>query len=898
VTELPTGTVTFLFTDLEGSTRLWEQLPDAMRGALARHDEILRDAVEKRGGVVVKTTGDGLHAAFATAQDAIAAAVEAQRSLGEEPWELPDPLRVRMGVHTGEADLREGDYYGTTVNRAARVSAVAHGGQIVVSHATEELVRDHLPGEVALEDLGEHHLRDLARPERVFEVRASGLAAGFPPLRSLSSVRTNLPLSTTDLLGREEEVRALAALVADERLLTLAGPGGIGKTRLAMEVAAAVGGSFVDGVWFVDLAPVVEDDDVAGAVAAAMGAGGTVASEPALLGYLEQRRLLLVLDNCEHVIDGAASVLARLLVGAPDVHTIATSRELIDVQGEVVQWVAPLAVPEGSASADVAAAPAVQLFVARARAVRPDFAVDEANADDVAEICRRLDGVPLALELAAARVVSMSPHDIQERLGERFRLLAGGRRRQDRHRTLQAAVGWSYDLLDPDDQRVFRHLSVFGGSFDLVTAAAVVGGDEFEVADAVAGLAKRSLVGYDGGTGRYRLLETLRQFGADRLVEAGESESAQARLAAYFTEFAAAEGRRFDGNSKAMREHVQAEVDNLRAVAEWLAASGRSGDLVVMTRDLWQYLVQEVPAVGQAWIDPVVDRDELEDPQLRYDALWLSGALAIVVGDVDRALAMVERWGAMIESDPILTSPWQYHPEMLVAAHLGDRERLRPLCAEMRELAVQRDDRTATHFADCMAMLAMDGDDPDFEPHLAGLLDAAQASGNPFWLAATVSCASGPLMGLDALDDRERMLELLESHPGWEDAGQFYAVIIANVHARALTSRSAQDAARVALSGVRLGDQVGTELNLIFAMEALVLALAMMGLGPPAARLRGELLHGALRTVRPQPRLYALVDELLAEQGIGPAEPGPPLSRRELLDLLDEIEAALEKGPA
>jgi len=898
MTEMPTGTVTFLFTDLEGSTRLWEQLPDAMRGAMARHDEILREAVEKRGGAVVKTTGDGLHAAFATAQDAIAAAVDAQRALGDEPWELPDPLRVRMGVHTGEADLREGDYFGTAVNRAARVSATAHGGQVLVSHATEELVRDHLTADVSLADLGEQRLRDLARPERVFELRASGLRTGFPPLRTGSAVPTNLPLMATALIGRDEDVEELVASVTEHRLVTLAGPGGIGKTRLAMEVAAAVGGGFADGVWFVDLAPVVADDDVVAAVAATMGASGVAGTEAALLGYLAQRRLVLLLDNCEHVIDGAAALAEALLAGAPEVCTVATSRELLDVAGEAVHWVTPLGVPEGGTALD--GSPAVELFVERARGVRPDFALSLDNAEDVAEICRRLDGVPLAIELAAARVVSMAPHDIRERLGERFRLLAGGRRRQDRHRTLQATVGWSYYLLEPEEQRVFRALSVFGGSFDLAAAAEVVGGDEFEVADIVAGLARRSLVGHHGATGRYRLLETLRQYGADRLVEAGESGPAQERFTEHMLQLAEAEGKRLEGAALlAAKARLWAELDNFRAAAEWLAERGRPEALVVLCRSLWRYLTLEAPSIGRAWIDPVVDRDELDDPQLRYDARWLAGALAIVEGDVDRALTMIESGRAIASGDDdVDESPWSLHPEMLMASTTYDRPGLRSLCARASALALARGDAAALNFAASMEMNAMTADTPEFDQRVVAQLAEAEASGNSLWMAQTLACASGALIGDDFVDAQlERVVELIESHPTWQDAGRLFDVVVPISYVLGLTSRSPGEAVRWGLVGVRAADEIGADMLQVNCLEGLLLATALTGQAEAAARLRNELLHGTRRPTHLRPALYADVDRLLAEQGIGPAEPGPPLSRRELLDLLDEIEGALEEGP-
>ncbi len=377
-----------------------------------------------------------------------------------------------MGVHTGEADLREGDYFGTAVNRAARVSAAAHGGQIVVSHVTEELVRDQLPDDVHLEDLGEHHLRDLARPERVFQVGGPGLAREFPPLRTSARVPTNLPTPPTELIGRDVEVEAVAGELSGHRLVTITGVGGMGKTRLAVEVAASLAAEHPDGVWFVDLAPALDGGDVVRAVAAAMGATGAASSADALLGHLAERRTLLVLDNCEHVIDAVAQLAEAMLARAPEVRMLATSREPLDVAGESVKHLRPLALPDATEQgpSDAAHFAAVRLFEERARSGRSDFVVDEDNVEDVVEICRRLDGVPLAIELAAARVGAMSTGDIRSRLGERFRLLAGSRRGHERHRTLLAAVEWSHDLLDAEEQRVFRSLSVFAGSFGLADA--------------------------------------------------------------------------------------------------------------------------------------------------------------------------------------------------------------------------------------------------------------------------------------------------------------------------------------------------------------------------------------------------------------------------------------------
>ena len=545
--------------------------------------------------------------------------------------------------------------------------------------------------------------------------------------------------------------------------------------------------------------------------------------------------------------------------------------------------------------------PAVELFVERARGVRPDVPLSPGNAEDVAEICRRLDGVPLAIELAAARVVSMAPHDIRARLGERFRLLAGGRRRQDRHRTLQAAVGWSYDLLEPEDQRVFRALSVFGGSFDLAAAAEVVGGDEFEVADIVAGLARRSLVGHHGATGRYRLLETLRQYGADRLAEAGESGPAQERFATYAARLARDEGRRFDSRHLTeARDRLWAEMDNLRAVAEWFTEIGRVDALVELTRDLWIFLTSEAPSIARAWIDPVVDRDQPPEPQLRYDAVWLAGACAIVVGDIERALVMVERGRGLVTADGgIQESPWSLHPELMIAANLHDGPALRALCPRALALAATEGDGAAANFAASMELIAMEADTLEFEQRLADLLAEAEAEGNPRRLATTLSCATGTILTADlaTVSERDRAVALLEAHPGWEDVGGLFDVVFANTLGLALTGRSATEAARAALAGVRTGDRLGMEILVVFCLEALLLAVTLAGQVAAAARLRAELVHGVRRPVRPRPRVFALVDQFLAEQGIGPAEPAPPLSRRELLDLLDEIEAALEEGP-
>ena len=532
---MPTGTVTFLFTDLESSTRLWEQYGEAMGAALARHDAVLRDAVRASGGYLVKTTGDGVHAAFGTADAALAAAVAGQRALVAEPWAAVPPLRVRMGIHTGAAEIRDGDYFGPTLNRAARLGAAAHGGQIVVSAASEELVRDSLPEPVTLRDLGEHRLRDLGRPEHVFQVDVAGLPTDFPPLRSLDAFPGNLPVQLTSFVGRGAELQALSEALRSGRLVTLTGVGGVGKTRLATQLAAEVLPAFPGGAWLCELAAAEDAESMTQLVAATLGVPprpGVTLGE-SIVSFLQPKALLVVLDNCEHVIDAAGRLAERVVARCPDVRIVATSREGLAVAGEQVWPLRTLAVPEPAASTEaIVSDDAVLLFVDRARASRPDFAIDGANAEPVAEICRRLDGMPLAIELAAARVVSMSPREIAARLDERFRLLTGGRRTAvERHQTLRATLDWSYSLLDERDRRVFDRLGVFAGGFDAAAVEAVTAGDGVEgwdTIDALADLVAKSLVTTEArpdGTTRYEVLETIRHYSRERLDEAGDADA-------------------------------------------------------------------------------------------------------------------------------------------------------------------------------------------------------------------------------------------------------------------------------------------------------------------------------------------------------------------------------------
>ena len=586
---IPTGTITFLFTDIEGSTRLWEQAPQAMDEALRRHDELMRSAVERWGGHVFKTVGDAFCVAFSTAEEALEASASAQRALAAEPWPEAATLRVRMALHTGGCVERDGDYFGPALNRAARLEATAHGSQVVLSQTTTANVRDSLPAGVSLRPLGPHRLKDLGRPEEISQLVIEGLDADFPPLRSLDNpeMPNNLPQLVSSFVGRDAEVSEVRALVEHSRLVTLSGAGGSGKTRLALQVAAELLDGSGDGVWLVELADVSDPDLVASAVSRALG----IKEQPAhdvpdsLLGALADLHLLIVLDNCEHVITSCAKLADAILRRCPRVHLLATSREPLGIDGESVWPVAPLSLPPDAPEelAALAASGAVALFLDRALSQNPGFALTEENAPVVASVCRRLDGMPLAIELAVARLRSLSLVDLNNRLDRRFQLLTGGSRSAlPRHQTLRGVVDWSYDLLTEPEQVLFRRLSVFSGGFELDAAEDVCGFgaiEEFDVTVLLGGLVDKSLVVADASTMtiRYRLLETIRQYAAERLADVGRDEThrlfdTHAEFYLTFAEIAAPQLTGPDHGTQFVR--LETEYPNLYAALEHLSGRG------------------------------------------------------------------------------------------------------------------------------------------------------------------------------------------------------------------------------------------------------------------------------------------------------------------------------------
>jgi predicted ATPase/class 3 adenylate cyclase len=530
------GVTTFLFTDIEGSTRLWDREHDRMQVALARHDAIVRAAVENNHGIVVKMSGDGAHGAFDDPLDALVATVQLQQGLADPAATHGVALRVRCGLHAGVTERRDNDFFGGTVNRAARIMSVAHGGQILLSQAVATLLGERLPPDTMLKELGTVRLRGLESPERVFQLVHPRLRQEFPALRSLEATPNNLPQHLSSFVGRERELAEIGKLLAGTRLLTLSGTGGLGKTRLTLHIAADVLDDFSDGVWFVELAPLSDARLVPQAAASALGvteeAGRPVIE--ALVKLVADRKILLVLDNCEHLIDACAELAKRLLQAGPHLKILTSSREPLRIAGETVFPVPALATPDASQPITVDLLErfeAARLFADRAAAAQPSFRVTAQNAAAVADICRRLDGIPLALELAAARARSLSVENIAARLSDRFALLVGGDRTAlPRQQTLRALIDGSHDLLTERERAQFRRLAVFAGGFTLEGAEALcaVGEDNIANAPAVLGqLVEKSLVEADGENERYRFLETVREYAQECLEESGEADQAR-----------------------------------------------------------------------------------------------------------------------------------------------------------------------------------------------------------------------------------------------------------------------------------------------------------------------------------------------------------------------------------
>jgi predicted ATPase/class 3 adenylate cyclase len=649
---LPTGTVTFLFTDIEGSTRLLQGLGSEWPSVLDQHNRLLRDAIRGAGGVDVRTEGDAFFAVFSSATAAASAAVTAQRALEIHAWPPDAPVRVRMGLHTGEGAIGGDDYVGLDVHRAARIGAAGHGGQVLVSAATAELLRGALASDARLKDLGHHRLKDLARPERIYELTVDGLQEAFPPLRSLETP-TNLPPERTPFVGRRREVDALMGVVRGGRLVTLTGPGGTGKTRLALRAVRELFPEHPDGVFLVELGAVTDERLVAATIADAVGvrAERQRAILDVLREYLATRYMLLVLDNFEQVL-AAAPVMSALLETAPGLKVIVTSRERLNLEGEHEVPVPPLSIPAASleeAGPDLAErSDAVALFVQRAAAVHPGFTLTHENAADVAELCRRLDGLPLAIELAASRVKLLSPAAILERLEHRLELLTGGPvDAPARQRTLREAIAWSYELLDPDEQATFRRLSVFAGGWDLDAAKAAGSGEERErdTLDMLGSLVDKSLVVGMPDRDRFRMLETIREFGLGELGAAGESDAIRDRHADWYLGLARRAAPHLRGrDQKLWLDRLELEHDNLRAALAHAIATGMATIALRLISALWRFWhLHGHLGEGRRWAEEIV-RLPGAAPRTadRFEGLTALGGLAYWQEDVPAFRAAYE----------------------------------------------------------------------------------------------------------------------------------------------------------------------------------------------------------------------------------------------------------------
>ena len=638
----PSGLVTLVFTDIEGSTRLVQSLGERWTKLLQEHRDIMRDAWRTWNGFEMGTEGDSFFVSFPSAQDAVAAAVQAQRALDAHEWPAGADIRVRIGMHTGRPTVVAGDYVGVDVHRAARIASAGHGGQVLLSKDTLDALGGGFPAGVAPRDLGEHRLKDLEQPEWVWQLDIEELPSDFSPIKSLETP-SNLPVPSSGFIGRETETRTIAELLEqDVRLVTLTGPGGTGKTRLAIHVARGLLERFLNGVFFVSIAPSSTGAEVPSEIARALQVReiGLHDVVDELAAHLRDKSTLLLLDNFEHVLD-AAPAIATLLTRAPRLKIIVTSRAPLRISGEHEVPVAPLAVPEAGTLEEIEASPAVALFLARARAVRGEFALGPDNAGVIADICRRLDGLPLAIELAASKVKVLSPQQISDRLSSRLTLLKGGARDLPaRQQTLRDTIGWSYELLDEKAARAFRALGVFPGGATFASIEAVAG----DVIDALETLVDHSLVRREGEE-RYGMLDTIREFALDRLEATGEADATQRALAVEMLRIAEEADPALKGPDQARAGEVfQAEHDNIRSALRWALTEGADPMLGarLATRLGWFWYTHAYAVEGSAWLEAAHGLDRDLPAELRAILLWRLGVLLDTRAEAERAAPLFE----------------------------------------------------------------------------------------------------------------------------------------------------------------------------------------------------------------------------------------------------------------
>ena len=719
------GVKTFLFTDIEGSTRLWDREHERMQIALARHDAIVRAAMEDNHGIVVKMSGDGAHGAFDDPLDALGATLQLQQGLADPAATHGIALPVRCGLHAGVTQRRDNDFFGGVVNRAARIMSVAHGGQVLLSQAVATLVGERLPPGAALQDLGTVRLRGLESPERVFQLVHPRLRQDFPSLRSLEATPNNLPQQLSSFVGRERELAEIGKLLGSTRLLTLTGTGGLGKTRLTLHIAADLLDTFPDGVWFVELAPLSDARLVPQAVASALGvteeAGRPVIE--ALVKLVADRRMLLILDNCEHLIDACAELAKRLLQAGSHLKILTSSREPLRLSGETIYPVPALATPDASQPITVdrlAQFEAARLFADRAAAAQPSFRVTAQNVAAVADICRRLDGIPLALELAAARARSLSVESIAARLGDRFTLLVGGDRTAlPRQQTLRALIDWSHELLTDRERVLFRRLAVFAGGFTLELATAIGQGDGVTAMDVpilITSLVEKSLVEFDAEGERYRLLDTVREYAQERLENSGEDAQARGQhMAAYLALAEEARPELFGREQGAWLARLDLERENLLAAHAWCdrAEDGAEAGLRLVFSLKPYWINRGLLGLGQRITADALGRAGAQDrTAARSRGLTDAGQLAFYMGHYSEAAEYLDE-------------------SLAIARQLGDRGRIAKVLQPLGMVSLGRGDLVAArrHLEEAVAMARELGDRRELAAALNALAQLSRTEG-------------------------------------------------------------------------------------------------------------------------------------------------------------------------
>jgi predicted ATPase/class 3 adenylate cyclase len=872
MTGLSTGTITFLFTDVEGSTKLWERNTEAMSKALSHHDELIRNTVEAHDGFVFKTVGDAFYAAFSTAAEAIEAALDAQKSLLSQEWEETGPLKVRMALHTGKAEERGGDYFGPTLNRAARLLSAGQGGQVLLSLSTQELVRDQLPLGAGLRDLGVRRLKDVLGPEHIFQLTDPELPSSFPPLKTLDVRLNNLPIQPTPLLGREREVAEIADLLrhVDVRLLTLTGTGGTGKTRLALQSAAELIDEFDNGVFLVALAPISDSELVASSVAGALSVSES-AGRPLkedLRDFLSTKKLLLVLDNFEQVVD-AAPLVGELLSGCPDLKVLATSRTLLRIYGEHEYAVRPLELPDPDHLPPIETLrqyEAIRLFIERAHAANTHFSLTNENAPAVAEICARLDGLPLAIELAAARIKLLSPQAMCSRLGNPLKFLTGGARDlPERQRTLRGAIAWSHALLDEGEQVLFARLSVFsdGCALEAVEAICDPVGDLFiDVLEGLSSLLDKSLLRQEERAEeepRFVMLETIREYARERLEVSGEAEEIRRMHAEYFLALAEQQGP----EETAWLERLDLEHDNMRAALSWMLESEDAEPELRLSGALWRFWwMRGHYSEGRRWLEEALAKDG-RPSAARAKALEAVGWLADDQGDIDRAVEAAEEGlslGARVEIESSVTASFLRMLGSAAYVH-GDHEQAARLYEE--SLALSREARDERGVASSLLQLGnVSGDRGNHEEaktfYEEGLALSRKLDDKALLASALISVGAEFLLQGD--HERGAMLneEAAELYRERGNRGHLqYA--LDNLGWAALMRGNLQQAEVLHRESLALSRQLGDKLVAAEALEGLACSASARGEAERVARLFGaaEAQREAVG-YRQEPREHAL----------------------------------------